>query len=175
MVKLRETEVILRLCIVALLLITCCLVGLDSQTKEIAFINKKVTFRDLSALEVELCINVVIVVYNMIQLAIGWYTIAQKTSTSKWLTYLLDQTAAYMILAGTSAAAQHSLLVLTGSKELQWMKWCYKFTTFCFQIGSAIILNYIAAALVILLSSFSAFSLFRLYSTKRFLHLKSSS
>ncbi|KAJ0251441.1 CASP-like protein 2C1 [Hirschfeldia incana] len=174
MVRLRETEVILRLCIVFLLILTSILIGLDSQTKDIAYIHKKVTFRYLFALEVELYINVVVAAYNIAQLGFGWYGAAQKASNSKWLSYLLDQTAVYVVFAGASAAAQHSLLVVTGSKELQWMKWCYKFTRFCFQIGSAIILNYIAAVLMIILSFISAFSLFRLYSPKRYFHLKSS-
>ncbi|CAH2077941.1 unnamed protein product [Thlaspi arvense] len=175
MVRLKETEVILRICIVFLLLLTSVLVGLDSQTEEIAYIHKKVTFRDLFALELELYINVVVAAYNMVQLGFGWYGVAQKTSNSKCLSYFLDQTAVYVMFAGTSAAAQHSLLVLTGSRELQWMKWCYKFTRFCFQIGSAIILNYIAAILLIILSALSAFNLFRLYSPKRYFHFKSSS
>ncbi|KAL1202901.1 CASP-like protein 2C1 [Cardamine amara subsp. amara] len=175
MVRLREAEVILRLCIVFLLLVTSCLVGLDSQTKNITLIEKKVTFRDLFALQVELYIDVVVAAYNLVHLALDWYGIEQKTSNSKWLSYILDQTAAYVVFAATSAAAQHSLLVITGSRELQWMKWCFKFTRFCIQIGSAIVLNYAAAALMLILSSLSAFNLFRLYSPKRFFHLKSSS
>ncbi|KAF2618724.1 hypothetical protein F2Q68_00040397 [Brassica cretica] len=122
MVRLRETEVVLRLCIVFLLLLTSVLIGLDSQTKEIAYMHKKVTFRYLFALEVELYIDVVVAVYNMVQLGLGWYGVAQKTSNSKWLSYILDQTAVYVVFSGASAAAQHSLLVVTGSRELQWMK-----------------------------------------------------
>ncbi|EOA15628.1 hypothetical protein CARUB_v10005865mg [Capsella rubella] len=173
--KLRETEVILRLCIVFLLLLTACLVGLDSQTKEIAYIHKKVSFRYLIALEAELYIDVGVAAYNLVQLGLHWHNVEQKTSNPKWFSYLLDQTAAYVVFAGTTAAAQHSMLVVTGSQELQWMKWCYKFTRFCFQMGSAIILNYIAAALMVLLSFISAFNLFRLYSPKRFFRFKSSS
>ncbi|ESQ54719.1 hypothetical protein EUTSA_v10026381mg [Eutrema salsugineum] len=175
MVRLRETELLLRLCIVFFLLLTSFLVGLDSQTKEVAYIHKKVTFRDLFALEVELYIDVVVAAYNIVQLGFGWFGAGQKTTNSKWLSYLLDQTAVYVMFAGTSAAAQHSLLVVTGSRELQWMKWCSKFTRFCFQIGSAIVLNYIAAILMIILSFLSAFNLFRLYSPKRYFHFKSSS
>ncbi|KFK29091.1 hypothetical protein AALP_AA7G087700 [Arabis alpina] len=175
MVRLRETEVILRLCIVVLLLLTSLLVGLSSETEEVAYIHKKVTFRYLIALQVGLYIDVVVAAYNMVQLGFGWYSSEQKTSNSKWLSYLLDQTAAYVVFAGTSAAAQHSLLVVTGSRELQWMKWCSKFTRFCFQIGSAIALNYIAVALLLILSSLSSFNLFRLYSPKRYFQFKSSS
>lgn len=51
MVRLRESEVILRLCIVFLLILTSVLIGFDSQTKDIAYIHKKVTFRYLFALE----------------------------------------------------------------------------------------------------------------------------
>ncbi|KAF3604474.1 hypothetical protein F2Q69_00034045 [Brassica cretica] len=118
MVRLRESEVILRLCIVALLILSSVLIGLDSQTKDIAYIHKRVTFRYLFALEIELYINVVAAAYNIVQLGFGW---------------------------------------------------------FCFQIGSAIILNYIAAVLMIILSFISAFSLFRLYSPKRYFQFKSAS
>ena len=32
-----------------------------------------------------------VAVYNMVQSGLGWYGVAQKTSNSKWLSYILDQ------------------------------------------------------------------------------------
>ncbi|KAL0754344.1 hypothetical protein Bca101_092012 [Brassica carinata] len=74
MVRLRETEVVLRLCIVFLLLLTSVLIGLDSQTKEIAYMHKRKSLSDICLLW-----------------RLGWYGVAQKTSNSKWLSYILDQ------------------------------------------------------------------------------------
>lgn len=50
MVRLRETEVVPRLCIVFLLLLTSVLIGLDSQTKEIAYMHKRKSLSDICLL-----------------------------------------------------------------------------------------------------------------------------
>jgi len=82
------------------------------------------------------------------------------------------QLAAYTTFAAHSAALQHSVLGITGAKVFQWMKWCNRFTRFCFQIGGALTCGYIASVLMVMISFISAFNLFRLYSPKHFLRLK---
>ncbi|KAK9210442.1 hypothetical protein WN944_002812 [Citrus x changshan-huyou] len=80
----------------------------------------------------------------------------------------------YIAFGTNSAAVEHSVLALSGMKEFQWMKWCNKFTRFCFQIGGALVSGYAACALMVLATSISAFNLFRLYSSEKFLRLKSA-
>ncbi|PIN20531.1 hypothetical protein CDL12_06773 [Handroanthus impetiginosus] len=89
-----------------------------------------------------------------------------------WGIYLLDQAATYLIFAANTAAAQGSILAVTGEKSFQWMKLCNTYTRFCHQIGGALLCGYIAAILMIITSSISAYALFRLYSPKQFLLLK---
>ncbi|KAL0453473.1 UNVERIFIED_CONTAM: CASP-like protein 2C1, partial [Sesamum latifolium] len=80
--------------------------------------------------------------------------------------------ASYVVFAATTAGVQASALALTGEKSFQWMKLCNKYTRFCFQIGGALACGYIAAILMVITSSISAYALFRLYSPKHFLLLK---
>ena len=82
------------------------------------------------------------------------------------------QIAVYVTFATNSAALQGSLMAVTGQDDFQWMKLCNKFTRFCVQVGGALVCCYLACIVMILLSSLSAFNLFRLYSPKRFMLLK---
>lgn len=88
--------------------------------------------------------------------------------------YTFQQMVVYITFGTNSAAVEHSVLALYGMKEFQWMKWCNKFTRFCFQIGGALVCGYLACALMVLVTSISAFNLFRLYSPEKFLRLKST-
>lgn len=82
------------------------------------------------------------------------------------------QAAAYTVFGATAAAVQGSTIAITGEKSFQWMKLCNRFTRFCFQIGGALICGYVAAVLMAITASISAYSLFQFYSPKRFLMLK---
>ncbi|CAN1222820.1 CASP-like protein 2C1 [Linum grandiflorum] len=64
---------------------------------------------------------------------------------------------------------------MTGESDMQWLKWCDKFTRFCVQIGGGLLSSFLSSILMSLLSFISAFRLFRLYSPNRFLRLKYSS
>jgi uncharacterized protein (TIGR01569 family) len=86
--------------------------------------------------------------------------------------YKLKQVAAYITFAANLAALEGSVLAVTGAKEFQWMKICNRFTRFCNQIGGALICGFVASLLMAVISSISAFILFRLYSPKRFLLFK---
>ncbi|KAH6779439.1 hypothetical protein C2S52_010676 [Perilla frutescens var. hirtella] len=89
-----------------------------------------------------------------------------------WGIYLLDQVGAYVVFAANTAAVQASTVAISGEKSFQWMKLCNRFTRFCFQIGGALICGYVAAVLMAITASISAYSLFRIYSPKHFLLLK---
>lgn len=89
----------------------------------------------------------------------------------KWLHFLLDQVAVYVVFAIVCASAQMSLLGLVGAKELQWMKLCSKYVRFCFQIGGSLACGAVAFTLLAVISGISTFNLFRWYSPN-FLCLK---
>ena len=86
--------------------------------------------------------------------------------------FVFKQLAAYITFAANSAASEAALLAVTGANELQWMKLCNRFTRFCIQIGGALICGFLSSLLMAVISSISAFNLFRLYSPKRFLLFK---
>ncbi|XP_024927410.3 CASP-like protein 2C1 isoform X2 [Ziziphus jujuba] len=158
--KMKTSEVLLRICSVLVLVLTACLVGLDTQTKRFTFFERKATFRDLQALSCSVL---------SARFDVNW---KGSHIYLAWVCFLLDQIAIYITFAANSAALQASLLSLTGAKDFQWMKLCNTFTRFCFQIGGGLLSGFSACLLMAAMSSISAFNLFRLYSPKRFLFLK---
>lgn len=85
--------------------------------------------------------------------------------------YML-QAVVYITFAANTAAVAASVLAITGADNFAWMKLCNKYTRFCIQIGGALLCGYFASIFMAILSSISAFNLFRLYSPKQFLLLK---
>ncbi|CAN4106507.1 unnamed protein product [Withania somnifera] len=172
-------EFLLRLFATLLLVLTACLVGFDSQTKVLFYTyHLKATFKYLDALRVLLWIDAAAAGYNALQLLRCFFLttskgdIKQSSYKNYWLFFLLDQAIVYSVFATNSAATEAAAIALVGVKSLQWMKICNKFTRFCIQMGGALLLGYLAVLPLALLSSLSAFQLFRLYSPKHFLKLK---
>ncbi|KAL3643099.1 hypothetical protein CASFOL_013914 [Castilleja foliolosa] len=175
----RNIEALLRIISTLLLALTACLVRFDSQTKHLFYtLTKKATFKDMNALYVLVWIDTAVAIYSVLQLV--RYMILpgfrkDLTASNKyfgWGIYLLDQAAAYVVFGGNTAAVQASMFAVTGEKSLQWMKLCNRFTRFCTQIGGALVCGYIAAIVMAITSSISAYALFRLYSPNNFLVLK---
>ncbi|KAI6682560.1 hypothetical protein NL676_036441 [Syzygium grande] len=176
-----KIEALLRVCAILLLVLTACLVAMDAQTKLIVYTYaKKATFRDLNALPVLVYIDGVVAGYNLLQLSRCSVSACYKREIQSpllknlsWVHFLLDQVAVYIVFATTAASTQASLLAVTGSKAMQWMKLCNRYTRFCFQIGGALLCGYAACIVLALTSFLSAYNLFRLYSPTKFLQLKS--
>ncbi|KDO46523.1 hypothetical protein CISIN_1g030313mg [Citrus sinensis] len=176
----QKIEAFVRVWAALLLLLTACLVGLDTQSKYIFYVDRKITYKELHALGALVYVASAAAGYNLLQLGRSVF-VSRYLGNSKgsyrylaWVSYLLDQMVVYIAFGTNSAAVEHSVLALSGMKEFQWMKWCNKFTRFCFQIGGALVSGYAACALMVLATSISAFNLFRLYSSEKFLRLKST-
>uniref|UniRef100_A0A5B7B8W5 CASP-like protein n=1 Tax=Davidia involucrata TaxID=16924 RepID=A0A5B7B8W5_DAVIN len=175
-----KREAFLRLLAILLLVLTACLVGFDTQTKVIfSLVVRKANFRDLNALLVLVLIDSLAAGYNLLQLVRCFITCRFKCELTAgsninlaWLCFVLDQAAVYIVFAANSAAFEASLIAVTGASSFQWMKLCNRYTRFCIQIGGALLCGFVATLLMALLSSISAYSLFRLYSPKQFLTLK---
>ncbi|XP_015080768.1 CASP-like protein 2C1 [Solanum pennellii] len=174
-----RVEFLLRLFAIILLVLTACLVGFDSQTKLVFLtVHIKANFKYLDALSVLVWIDAAAAIYNVLQLLRCFFITTSKVDIKQishknyWFFFLLDQVVVYIVFAANSAAIEASAIALIGIKSLQWMKICNRFTRFCIQIGAALILGYIAVLILFLVSSISAFQLFRLYSPKHFLKLK---
>ncbi|KAK3435475.1 CASP-like protein 2C1 [Eucalyptus grandis] len=176
-----ETEVFLRVCAILLLVLTACLVAMATQTKLIMYTYaRKATFRDLNALPVLVYIDGVVAGYNLLQLSRCSVSAYCKREIQcpllknlSWVHFLLDQVAVYTVFATTVAATQASLLAVTGSKAMQWMKLCNRYTRFCIQVGGALLCGYAASIVLVLMSFLSVYNLFRRYSPTKFLQLKS--
>uniref|UniRef100_A0A5B7AU82 CASP-like protein n=2 Tax=Davidia involucrata TaxID=16924 RepID=A0A5B7AU82_DAVIN len=181
----REMEIVkkeafLRLFAILLLVLTACLVGFDTQTKVIfASITRKATFRDLNAFLVLVCIDSLAAGYNLLQVVRCYLSFRFKGDLMgsyknlAWVCFLSDQAVVYTVFAANSAALEASVLAVSGAKGFQWMKLCNRYTRFCIQIGGALLCGYGASLFMAVISSISAYTLFRLYSPKQFLLLKS--
>ncbi|OAY69707.1 CASP-like protein 2C1 [Ananas comosus] len=61
------------------------------------------------------------------------------------------------------AALQGSLIAVTGVGSFQWSKVCNIYTRFCVQVGGSLICGIAASLAMAVVSSLSAYRLFRLY------------
>lgn len=68
-----------------------------------------------------------------------------------------------MIVAATGAAAESAAFAKFGEAQVEWMKICDMYTKFCNQVGQAMATSLFLCATMLLLSSLSSFTLFRLY------------
>lgn len=109
------------------------------------------------------------------QQGISFPRVIKQTSTSRtrislgFVSYQTRQPSTWYLQQTRLPA---SALAITGAESLQWMKWCNKFTSFCIQVGGALLCGYAATFFMAIVSSLSAFSVLRLYSPKHFLALK---
>ncbi|KAL3819545.1 hypothetical protein ACJIZ3_005450 [Penstemon smallii] len=172
-------EALLRILSIIFLVLSACLIGLDSQ-RIVLFhlISRKASFKDMNALYVLVWIDSAAAVYNLLQVCRCYKLPDLKKDKPasyiylEWGFYLLDQAAVYVVFAAHSAAAQASIIALTGQKNFQWMKLCDRYTRFCIQIGGALLCGYFACLVMAITSSISAYVLFKRYSPQKFMVLK---
>ncbi|XP_077217390.1 CASP-like protein 2C1 [Tasmannia lanceolata] len=174
--KILKTEGFLRLSIFVLAVTGACLVGLDTQTKEVFLsIKRKATDRDLKALVVVVIVDAITAGYSFIQLSksviFAWFkeNPGRYNPSLSWVCFLLDQMVAYICFGANAAGTQASLLAVTGATRFEWMKLCNIYTRFCDQIGGGLFCGTMASLLMAIVTSISAFRLFRLYSPHQFL------
>uniref|UniRef100_A0A7N0SWW8 CASP-like protein n=1 Tax=Kalanchoe fedtschenkoi TaxID=63787 RepID=A0A7N0SWW8_KALFE len=163
----KRMQLVLRAVAVLVLVLTACLVGLDSQTKLVfGILEKKATFRDLDALFVLVHVVSVAAGYNLVQLGqeIATRNRSEGRSSSSsfylylnWVCFFFDQVAVYLVFAANCAALEASMLAVTGAERLQWMKLCDTFTRFCFQMGGGLVCGFIACFVMAAISSYVSF------------------
>ncbi|BAT76717.1 hypothetical protein LR48_Vigan627s006600 [Vigna angularis] len=172
-------EVCLRLSVILFLVLTTCLVAFDTQTKVVFLgIQKKATYNDLDALRMLVYVTSAAAGYNLLQLCkhstCSRGNLKGSDMCVAWISLFLDQIAAYITFGTNTASVGASMIAVKGSEAFQWLKVCDKFTRFCIQIGGAFLCGYVASILMALISTISAYRVFRMYSPKWFLRLKST-
>ncbi|CAM8897390.1 unnamed protein product [Rhodiola kirilowii] len=179
--EVKKVQLFPRILAILVLVLTACLVSLDTQTKLVFnILEKKATFKDLDALFVLVHVVSVAAGHHLLQLGLKFITanrLKESSKTSlylylKWFCFVFDQVMVYLVFATWSAALQASMLAVTGSESLQWMKVCNIFTRFCYQISGGLVCGFFAWFIMAIVSSISAFSLFCLYSPHHFMLLK---
>ncbi|XP_071700916.1 CASP-like protein 2B1 [Rutidosis leptorrhynchoides] len=165
--RVKVAELILRSLICGLSLVAALLVATDTQVQEIFTIQKKAKFTDMKAFVFLVVANGIAAAYSLVQVLrcvvsmVRGNFLFNKPLT--WLIFSGDQLIAYIVVAAIGAAAQSAVFSKVGEPELQWMKVCDMYEKFCNQVGKGIATSLIACASMVIVSSISAFSLFRLY------------
>ncbi|XP_020230632.1 CASP-like protein 2B1 [Cajanus cajan] len=169
--RVRIAEVVLRGVSLGLGVLSIVLVVTDTQVKEFFSFQKKAKFTDMKALVFLVVANGLTVGYSLIQgLRCVVSMVRGNVLFSKplaWLIFSGDQVMAYVTVAAVAAAMQSGLLGRLGQAEFQWMKLCNMYGKFCNQMGEGIASAFVVSLSMVLLSSISAFSLFRLYGTNK--------
>lgn len=82
---------------------------------------------------------------------------------TKDITLICTKVMAYVTVAAVAASGQSGMLAKVGQAELQWMELCKMYGKFCNQVEEGIVSAFVVSLSMVVLSCFSAFSLFRLY------------
>ncbi|XP_020574669.1 CASP-like protein 2B2 isoform X3 [Phalaenopsis equestris] len=169
--KLRVGELVLRLAVSGLGVAAAALVGSDSQVKRFFSLEKKARFTDMKVLVFLVVANGAAAGYSLLQ---GICCVVRMMKGSvvyskglAWVIFACDQVMAYVTLSAAAAALQSAVLGQYGQPELQWMKICNFYRKYCTQGGEGLLCAFIASLVLIILSCFSAFNLFRLYGSKK--------
>lgn len=172
-------EILLRVLAILFLLLTACLVAFDTETKLLLFVEKKVTYKDLDVLKILVYITSTVAGYNMLQLCKysfsacpTWSFKGSDYNYMAWISLLVDQIGVYLTLGSNSAAFEAAMFAYNGSEAFQWMKVCDKYSRFCNLIGVALLCGYVASILMALISTISAYKVFRIYSPNCFMRFK---
>ncbi|XP_048574583.1 CASP-like protein 2B1 [Triticum urartu] len=168
--KIKVWELVLRCLVGGFGAVAAALVVTDSQTRNFFSLERRAKYTDMKALVLLVAANGAAVGYSLLQaarcavaMARGGGALVMSSRALAWSVFSGDQLLAYAMLAATAAALQSSLLGKLGQPELQWMGICGLYGAFCRQVGAGIACAVVAGLAAVLLASFSAFNLFRLY------------
>ncbi|XP_074271955.1 CASP-like protein 2B1 [Silene latifolia] len=169
--RLKIAELVLRILILGLGVLATSLIVSNTQVQLIFSIKKKAKYTDMKSLVFLVVVNGIVAAYSLLHILRCLTGIATGTilfsKPIAWLIFSGDQVVAYLSVAAVAAAAQSSVLAKFGQTELQWMKTCDLFQKFCNQIGEGIAAAMLLTLSTVILSSISAYSLFRLYGGRK--------
>ncbi|KAK8923927.1 hypothetical protein KSP39_PZI019701 [Platanthera zijinensis] len=169
--RLRVTELGLRIAVFGLGLAASALVGSDSQVRKFFSMEKKAKFTDMKVLVFFVVANAVAAGYNLLQIVrclLG--TMKGSFVFNKGFALIIfscDQVVAYVTLSAAAAAMQSGMVGQFGQPELQWMKICNMYRSFCTQVGEGLGSALMASFGMIIISCISSFNLFRLFGSKK--------
>ncbi|CAD5191528.1 CASP-like protein 2B1 [Musa acuminata AAA Group] len=165
--RMEVAEVVLRCAICGLGVLAAALIGSATQVREFFSVEKKARFTDMKALVFLVVANGIAAGYSLVQGVRCVVSIIKGGVLLKkalaWAIFSCDQALAYVASAAIAAAAEAAELGQSGQAELQWMKLCNLYGKFCTQVGEGIASAFLACLCLVIVSSMSAFNLFRLY------------
>ncbi|KAL9237021.1 hypothetical protein vseg_011611 [Gypsophila vaccaria] len=169
--RLKLAELVLRILILGLAVLAAVLIATNSEVQVIFSITKTAKFTDMKALVLLVVANGVLAAYSLVQLARCVTGMVRGSilfsKPLAWVLFCGDQVMAYLSIAAVAAAAQSSVIGKFGQTELQWMQICDLYAKFCNQVGEGIAGSLAVSICSVILSSISAYSLFRLYGGRK--------
>ncbi|GAB2224736.1 hypothetical protein Drorol1_Dr00005506 [Drosera rotundifolia] len=165
--RVRLTELVFRILICVLGVLAAALVGSDSQVRVFFSIEKKAKFTDMKSMVFLVAANGIVATYSLNQVlrcVVGMIRGSVLFSKSlAWIIFSGDQAVAYLSLSALAAALQSSIYGKQGQEEFQWIKICNMYGKFCNQAGEGVASAVVVTLSMAIVSSISAYSLFRLY------------
>ncbi|KAI0493142.1 hypothetical protein KFK09_027418 [Dendrobium nobile] len=169
--KLRVGELAMRLAAFGFAVTASALVGSDREVRMFFSLEKRAKFTNLKVLVFLVAANGISAGYNLLQL-VRCFVGMMKGSVLfgkgfAFVVFSCDQIISYVALSAMAAAAQAAFLALFGQPELQWMKICNLYSSFCRRAGEGIACAIIACLFMIIISCISAYNFFRLYGSNK--------
>ncbi|GAB2211219.1 hypothetical protein Droror1_Dr00016513 [Drosera rotundifolia] len=165
--RLRVAELVMRILVCVLGVLAASLLGFDSQVKLFFSVEKKATFTGMKSLVFLVVANGIAATYSLMQVMRCVISMTRGSTlfckSYAWAIFSGDQAVAYLTIAAVAAAAQSSVYGKLGQKELQWIKLCDMYGKFCNQAGEGMASTLVVGLGMTIISSISAYSLFRLY------------
>ncbi|KAH9555364.1 hypothetical protein CY35_08G110700 [Sphagnum magellanicum] len=109
--------------------------------------------------------NAVAAVVALVQLIIV-VAISRQSKAGGWITLLVDQAVAYVLLAAAAASTEVAYVAKHGINYIGWNEQCSNYHRFCMRVGISLVLTYMATLMFAILTLMSAHRLFSLQSTK---------
>nr|WDD38929.1 CASP-like protein [Fagopyrum tataricum] len=165
--RLKLAELLLRVLICGSSALAAFIIATNSQVREIFTIQKKAKFTEMKALVFLVVTNGILASYSLAQLVRCALSMSKGSILfNRPLAMAIfsgDQLMAYLSLAAVAASLESSALAKLGQSELQWMKICGLFEKYCNEGAGGVACAVLASLCAALLSSISAYSLFRLF------------
>ncbi|KAL9254884.1 CASP-like protein [Drosera capensis] len=165
--RVRVTELVFRILICVLGVLAAVLVGSDSQVRVFFSIEKKAKFTDMKSMVFLVVANGIAATYSLIQVLRCVVSMIRGTvlfsKSLAWVIFSGDQAVAYLSFSSLAAVSQSSIYGKQGQEEFQWIKICNMYGKFCNQAGEGVASAVVVTLSMAIVSSISAYSLFRLY------------
>ncbi|MQM10562.1 hypothetical protein Taro_043458 [Colocasia esculenta] len=151
--KLKFLDISLRFCVIPFSVAS---LWLMASNKQVTDAYGRLDYRDLTGMKYLVWVHAIsagYAVFTLVSSSLRWVTNA-------WVSFVLDQVVAYLLVTSGSAVAEVLYLAYKGDRSVSWSKACDYFGEFCDRAKVSLILHFLALGCFMALSLISAFRVF---------------